>query len=318
MDPSTPTRRAPATSARVDPSSPLTVFNSDVFPPSSPPQASRPDIQSIDEDGWGDIGSESEDDINTADLADDQSCTAGSIVNKLKVVFGALRAVRWDLSDFLEAFIQEKDSNGQVIIWKGGRYTKEPKHRRRIMREALDRPAIRALQGDILHIPTAKAELEQLRTTKYFGECLPEKIDFDTLDFSVACDAIQDKAPSLYASLHDLTQNHRAHRESYPSDVDRGNIVLMVVSMLSYARAKKTSNFIPSLLGMSLSTSGVKRRVVSVLHGLGICPSYKTGSRLLAGLEKRAEVCIKSIVLLRTCLNSCSPNNAFSYTLAST
>jgi hypothetical protein len=88
----------------------------------------------------------------------------------------------------------------------------------------------------------------------------------------------------------------------------------MVVSMLSFARAKKSSNFIPSLLNIYLSRSGAKRRVISVLHGLGICPSYKTGSKLLADLKKRAEVYIKIIPQLNIPDYSCVHLTVLAYT----
>jgi hypothetical protein len=56
------------------------------------------------------------------------------------------------------------------------------------------------------------------------------------------------------------------------------------------SQSKQKSSFFPGMLDIYLAGSGVKRRVVETLSGLGICHSYHTANRLLKKVASNAEV----------------------------
>ena len=90
----------------------------------------------------------------------------------------------------------------------------------------------------------------------------------------------------------DLLRNQRANRDGYNNGgnackraravYEQQRRLLMITSIVCHSQAKKTSNLIPSL--RELGTTGVKRRVIEVLSGLGICHSYKRGNKMQAKL----------------------------------
>ena len=50
------------------------------------------------------------------------------------------------------------------------------------------------------------------------------------------------------------------------------------------------ADFFSKVLDVYLQGSGVKRRVVNTLAGLGVCNSYKAGRNLMKQIAERAEV----------------------------
>ncbi len=86
---------------------------------------------------------------------------------------------------------------------------------------------------------------------------------------------IAKSAPELWQLLGASMepQDSRSHRDTFAEH--QGSIV-MICSILAHARAPRTSNNLPMLLGLHLHSMGVKRRTISVLAGLGITSSYRT------------------------------------------
>ncbi|KAJ5143808.1 uncharacterized protein N7515_002595 [Penicillium bovifimosum] len=83
----------------------------------------------------------------------------------------------------------------------------------------------------------------------------------------------QSKAPELWSLLVGIMTPPRGSRDTatvYPGSI------LMICSMLAFAFAPRKSNNFPTLLGLYLHANGVKRRVISLLSGLGIITAYKT------------------------------------------
>src|SRR5438094_681958 len=62
-----------------------------------------------------------------------------------------------------------------------------------------------------------------------------------------------------------------------------------ICSTLCFTRAAKTSNHIPSSLGLYLHGNGVKRRVISTMAGFGLCVSYNTISRNAEQISEAAK-----------------------------
>ena len=51
------------------------------------------------------------------------------------------------------------------------------------------------------------------------------------------------------------------------------------------------SSTIPTVLDLYLQGSGVPRRVIEALYGLGLCHSYRAGLDRMKQLEQHAKVC---------------------------
>jgi hypothetical protein len=50
----------------------------------------------------------------------------------------------------------------------------------------------------------------------------------------------------------------------------------IVASICCYSRGRVASNYLRNIIGLYLEGSGVKRRVISMLHGCGLSVSYPT------------------------------------------
>lgn len=65
--------------------------------------------------------------------------------------------------------------------------------------------------------------------------------------------------------------------------------VVLLISILSLGRARNSANCFARLLGLHLQGMGVKRRVLSLLHGLGLIDGYKTLNCQKMGLAERSK-----------------------------
>jgi hypothetical protein len=118
-------------------------------------------------------------------------------------------------------------------------------------------------------------------------------VDFKDLNLSMAGDELRTHAPILTHLLTELAQNKRGINGSYNRVEDTGYIV-MVASILLLKSSQKTANGFARMLGLYLQGSGLKRRVIAVLHGLGIIESYWALDHSKKALSQRSEVSIIS------------------------
>jgi len=129
--------------------------------------------------------------------------------------------------------------------------------------------------GDSALVDRIHAELRSVSKPDVgLGEFNPET-DIAKLDIPALAERVQKAAPELWQLLGASMepQDSRSHRDTFAEH--QGSIV-MICSILAHARAPRTSNNLPMLLGLHLHSMGVKRRTISVLAGLGITSSYRT------------------------------------------
>jgi hypothetical protein len=74
--------------------------------------------------------------------------------------------------------------------------------------------------------------------------------------------------------------------------------VYLITAIICRCRARGTANFLPKTLGIYLHGSGVKRRVIEVLAGLGICDSYQPINQMISNIAEYAKACILSINII--------------------
>jgi hypothetical protein len=71
----------------------------------------------------------------------------------------------------------------------------------------------------------------------------------------------------------------------------------MITSMVCSAQARNRSNFFSSIMDLYLMGSGVKRRVIETLSGLGICHSYSKANAVLTRVSEAAKVRLLALFL---------------------
>jgi hypothetical protein len=117
-----------------------------------------------------------------------------------------------------------------------------------------------------------QSELRHLINSKILGDFQSE-IDPRDVNIPTLATRIQGEAPELWGLLANIMTPPTSLRDT--STVYQGSI-LMIYSILASTFAPRKSNNFPMLISLYLHAMGVKRRVISLLAGLGINPSYRT------------------------------------------
>ena len=208
---------------------------------------------------------------------------------KLQQVANTLRRVQWSFRTFILAWAGAE--KGKAVTIQHLQYA-QPQQRQRVLMRAMDDPRIRGICQRPSPADSFAAELDNLIRQPYFGQ-FDHTTDLETLDFELAFKIIQEVAPTWHAILLKLISNQRAHRASYdatPQSDALSRRLFAITSIVCHSRAKKRSSFLSSILDVYLIGSGVKRRVIETLSGLGICHGYHQANRLMAKVAEEAEV----------------------------
>ena len=72
----------------------------------------------------------------------------------------------------------------------------------------------------------------------------------------------------------------------------------MITSMICLLQARNQSNFFTKIIDIYPIGSGVKRRVIETLSGLGICHSYCKANKVLHDVADAARVGTATVQLL--------------------
>jgi hypothetical protein len=135
-----------------------------------------------------------------------------------------------------------------------------------------------------LVIRLLRAELDDLqKKTAIFGS-FNKDMEFNNLDMEKSRELVQQHAPLLFQLVEGLSQQSRLRGN--PRIRHTGRAVL-IASIFSLGRARNTANCFARLLGVHLQGLGVKRNVLSLLHGFGIIDGYKTINSQKTGLAER-------------------------------
>ena len=287
----------------------------------NPPTFSTPLRPSIEQDNiqedyneeeWQDVDNSI--DNLTTDFAS-ESLSANTIAARLERILRVIRVERWTMQDFLTAFVQETDTTGRNIMLSVRGY-RSPRGRRNIFADALNSQPLHGVirESGVIHesstsaVPTFIKELANLRATKepYFRRFQQtDDAKLQDLDFSNAFNLIEEKAPCWHATLVTLLNNQRSHRKSFvpPKDQTKshekmGRRIFMITSMICLSQARNQSNFFATIIDIYLIGSGVKRRVIETLSGLGICHSYSKTNKVLHDVADAARVGTATIQLL--------------------
>lgn len=195
---------------------------------------------------------------------------------------------RWSIKDLIYHMVQEPSSTI-------GGHTEQ--RRAKLISDAIYKePKVIAQLADVSKdiytfgtsdlISRLHTDLRKLERVDIFGEFnkdhAPAKMDIPDLTARA-----QKAAPELWKLLANIMTPPT--RQCDTSE-EYGGHILMVCSILASTFAPRSSNNFPMLIGLYLHSMGVKRRVINLLAGLGICPNYRTIINNRDELAKLGEV----------------------------
>lgn len=200
---------------------------------------------------------------------------------------------RWTIKDLIRSLAcdpPEKSKN------RGGR-SKEERTNKVIEAIWGQTEVLKELEKNVSFpcVRTYKKELKALETTPFFG-IWKHGLEFERLDLPAYFTELRRLAPKLLELLQSLTAPLR-ERDDTPnrrSELLAGRYVL-IFSILSFTRRRNTCNNLPRLIGLYLQSTGVKRRVLEVLAGLGVCEGYHAIKKLNDSIAAEAEAHLDTV-----------------------
>jgi len=201
---------------------------------------------------------------------------------KLQTIVDAFRQVGWTIDHFIKAWVNEDYE------------LEHRRYRTRLLRQKALRRALKSTEYDIADsiFPTMEREMDSLIGKTHFGTFKPTD-QLDMIDFQEAFKTIQTTAPMWHKLSTNFLSNARAHRKGYAVQHQTNEIpkrLFTITSIICHSRAKRRSNYFASLLDAYFIGSGVKRRVIDTLSGLGLCHTYVQCNRLMAEIAKNEKV----------------------------
>ncbi|KAL8926613.1 MAG: hypothetical protein Q9172_001712 [Xanthocarpia lactea] len=205
---------------------------------------------------------------------------------KLRTIHDLIKKKRWSMTDLLRAYAREGmresrqpgDKQYRIFWLQFKRYA----YREALQEDSeakLDKQEWKRLADsggidNLVHI--MRQELRKLgempSTSSFKYPKAGESLNHGSLDFldDLGGD-IQDKAPRLARLLTTLARpSHKHSKDPQPF----GSHQIMWVIMLLFTMQRGKCNVVPRVIGMYLVNSGVKKRVLDLLHKTGLCVSY--------------------------------------------
>jgi hypothetical protein len=117
------------------------------------------------------------------------------------------------------------------------------------------------------------------------------------MQFEGMSQEVSKHAPMLFGLLDGLMAPKVARKDRDARDPTKFNHrIAIITSILCYSRASDSSNKFPRVFGVFLQSNGAKRRILDLLHQLGLCEGYK-------GIHKHLEVVAEQAKALPSTLN---------------
>jgi hypothetical protein len=209
--------------------------------------------------------------------------------DKVEAVVETLKQLRWSFEELVEAWVGIDGAD--FCLPRMRRY-----YRQKDRRAAFSRSLQVLKSHDICQEESIASrcalELDTLVSKSPFSK-YELSMNLDQLDFAQAVKTIEDTAPTWHGILQQLLGNTHQKQPSY-SSFGRWEAVhrrmFTITSMVCFSRTRKNSNILSSCLDVYLLGSGVHRRVIETLHGLGLCHSYHNANDLMSKVAKHAAV----------------------------
>lgn len=147
-----------------------------------------------------------------------------------------------------------------------------------------------AVIDDVVGVVRNELALLQ-KKCRYFGKFDPKSLD-EKLNLRSISSAIEEHAPMLVRLIRGFTRPVRGDINCSKWRPGQQGRLVLITSLLQLGRARNSANAFARLLGLYFMGMGVKRRVLSVLHGLGIIDSYTKLNEQRLGLVRLAKVAV--------------------------
>lgn len=109
--------------------------------------------------------------------------------------------------------------------------------------------------------------------------------NIEEIDFQKVYSEIEEHGPSLLRFIEGSSLAQRADKYTRKDRPSRA-----VTAILSLGRAQKSANLFTRVLGIYLHGSGVRRRVISTLQGLGLVESYQKINQAIKEISELSKV----------------------------
>lgn len=205
---------------------------------------------------------------------------------KVRVISKHLKDWRWSFGDLCLAWLQQGSGRRQGLKKKKSKDLITALLKDEIFYKMFGE--VDELHGTLIElvIRLLGTELGDLqKKTTIFGS-FDKDMEFKDVNIEKSGDLVQQHAPLLFQLIEGLSQPQQS--KGIPRNPLSGRAVL-ITSIFSLGRARNTANCFARLLGIYLQGLGVKRRVLSLLHGLGIIDGYKTINSQKMGLAERSK-----------------------------
>jgi hypothetical protein len=118
---------------------------------------------------------------------------------------------------------------------------------------------------------------------------------FGNMQFEDMSKQVNTRAPLLFGLLNGLMAPKIERKDRAPRDPSKFNHrIAIITSILCYSRASEGSNKFPRVFGAFLHSNGVKRRVLDLLHQLGLCEGYKGVHKHIETVAEQAKASLVS------------------------
>ena len=124
------------------------------------------------------------------------------------------------------------------------------------------------------------------QNTRTFGRYDPS-MNIEEINFKEVYNEIEEHGPRLLRVIDGSALAQRADKHIRK---DKPGRVVTITSILSLGYAQKSANCFARVLGIYLHGSGVRRRVISTLQGLGLVESYQTIHQTIKGISELSKV----------------------------
>jgi hypothetical protein len=223
---------------------------------------------------------------NTGSMARDTENTAAD-EQAIQQIVEIFHRRRWNFSNFLCVYMRSGE---------------RPARRVGIVQTAFKDPQVCKLAGlpqdnvvpngaDLL--PMLEKEFKRLTGKPGFGAYDPTAPADALLRASTILKSIKEFAPIWYHILSNVLIPERS-KQSGRKVKRTGRLqqkLLTITEIVCNTRRPRTVSYFHRSLGVYLMSSGVKKRVLEVLHGMGICASYLVSNEEYSKVAEAQKVC---------------------------
>lgn len=258
-----------------------------LFPPSSPLSSPPPELESdpflpSNEDGV----------LNTTELNIPALSTKAE---KVQYIVDILRTWRWSIPLLCCEWITVNAGNRQRYAKRRTAQILCDLFRHEIVRAYIQTNA--EITAVLLHsfVHVIRQELTVLtKNCQAFQTYTPERSFLD-MEMSGISNDIQQNAPVLYQLIKSVSAPQKDRTGQRPSRAPHPGRIVSIVMILLLGFARNSSNLLARCFGIYLHAEGVKRRTLSVLHGLGLIDSYQAIWSEQSGIAAKSQASAEQI-----------------------